>query len=58
MGEKQRTFLLRSAVFISESDRFRGLAQSAGCFFTAKNSENSGGAPDLPMGAAAPCGLS
>jgi hypothetical protein len=39
--------------------RKRGILWTAGhpsLFFGANNSENSGGAPDLPMGAAAPCG--
>jgi hypothetical protein len=52
-AKKQRTSLLFSAVVISESDRFSGRAGSAGCFFAANNSKNSGGAPGLPMGAAA-----
>ena len=41
-NSKSSAVALRYAV--SRSERIRGLRQPAGCFFTANNSENSGGA--------------
>jgi hypothetical protein len=52
-GGKQRTSRLFPRADPQTSQGFQGELGSAACFFAANNSENSGGAPGFPMGAAA-----
>jgi hypothetical protein len=58
MPRKQRKCSLLFAVSVFEKRRIPRSNSGLLAVFAAKNSENSGAAPDLPMGAAAPCGLS
>ena len=56
MRRKQRKCSLLFVVSVVEKQRIPRSNSGLLAVFAAKNSENSGGAPDRPMGAAAPCG--
>ena len=58
MRRKQRKCSLLFAVSVVEKRRIPRSNSGLLAVFAAKNSEHSGGAPDLPMGAAVPVAVS